>query len=99
MLALSIPASIGTFIVYGLSAMFSALNISFQAVFYTSAAMLLAAAIVWFFIVNKLKEKCLEERAELDGEEPVVEEKTQKKKSAIPKGFFLLFYLKVCVFS
>lgn len=90
-LALSIPGCIGTFIVYGLSAMFSALNISFQTVFYTSAAMLLAAAIVWFLIVNKLKEKCLEERAELDGEEPIVEEKSQKKKSVIPKGFFLLF--------
>lgn len=90
-LALSIPAAVGTFIVYGLSAMFSAIGLSFKYVFFCASAMLFASAVVWFLIVNKLKSKCLEERAEVDGEEEKIEVKTEKKKSVFPQGFFILF--------
>ncbi len=92
-LAISIPASIGTFIVYGLSALFSALAMSFKLMFYSASIMLFAIALIWFISVSKLKNKCNEERIASDGEDRDASPVTEKKKSVFPKGFFLLFSL------
>ncbi len=88
---MSIPVSMGTFATYGISALFSALSISFKGVFFVAAVSMGAVACIWFFSLNSLKDKCAKERDLIDGvvQEEVVNE--EKGKTIFPKGFIALF--------
>ena len=51
-LIMSFPVSLGTFSIYGISALFSVFNISFKGVFVVAAVLMGVVAIVWFIVVG-----------------------------------------------
>ena len=59
---MALPVSMGTFSIYGLSSLLSALSIEFKNVFFIAGGLLLLIALVWFLNVNKLKNACLAEK-------------------------------------
>ena len=82
---MALPASVGTFVVYGLSSLLSALEIHFKVLFIIGFIVLFVVAIVWFLVVDKLKKSCLELKEEQ------VEEKQELETSKVAKGFALVF--------
>lgn len=107
---MSTPVSLGTFVVYGVSALFSAVNIPFKGVFIVSSVAMLAVATVWFISLDKIKKACNDERVQTDGEEQedvcstkteeeqVATQKPKKKSFVFPQGFILLFSV-LAIFS
>ncbi len=86
---MAFPVSIGTFLIYGASALFSFLNV-YKCTFYVATGLLLCVGIIWFFSVDKLIYKSNIERLETDGEsEKVINTKTGKTK--IDSGFYVIF--------
>ena len=81
---MALPVSIGTFTVYGLSSLLSALSISFKVIFYIASVLLFVLGLIWFFVIDNLKKECLKLKEE------VIEEKL-KKDFKIAKGFVLIF--------
>lgn len=94
-LVMSFPVAMGTFCAYGVSALFSALNLSFKFVFCVSAIFMFIVAVLWFVSVDRLKAKCYSERVEIDGEDFNVEstKKTEKKKVKLPAEFIAVFVM------
>ena len=68
---MALPASVGTFVVYGLSSLISALEIKFKILFIIGFVVLLLVSIIWFVVVDKLKKSCLELKEE-QIEEPII---------------------------
>ena len=69
-LMMALPASVGTFLVYGLSSLLSALEIHFKTLFIIGFIVLLLLSIIWFMVVDRLKKACLlmkEEQVEEKG--------------------------------
>lgn len=91
-LAMSFPVSIGTFLVYGISSLCSALN-SFKWTFYIASFVTIFIAIVWLLVFDKLVFKCRIEKIDTEGEDPIakVDLKREKKKVKIDKSFYVLF--------
>lgn len=94
--ACTIPVTVGTFLVYGTSAIMSLIG-NFRLTFYVSAAVFFAAALVWLFTSKSLISRCKAERIELDGEpvKPAVKpqngEKPRKEKVKLPASFYITF--------
>lgn len=63
---MAFPTSIGTFISYGLSSLFTVLN-NYKCMFYIGAGLLYLFGTVWFIISDKLIKSCIAEKRELDG--------------------------------
>lgn len=82
---MALPVSIGTFLIYGISSLLSALSISFKVVFYFASILLFIMGVVWFISVDVLKKKCLELKEE------VIEHREEKNSSGVVKGFIILF--------
>ena len=82
---MALPASVGTFLVYGLSSLISALEIKFKVLFIIGFVVLLLVSIIWFVVVDKLKKSCLELKEEQ------IEEKEELGTSKMAKGFVLVF--------
>ena len=92
LLLLSLPVSLGTFSIYGLSALISALSINFKTVFFIAGGLLLVMCLVWFFLVDYLKNKSRLEREVEQSEELSTESKPNEAKSnATEKSFILVF--------
>lgn len=93
---MSFPVSVGTFSIYGISALFSALTISYKAVFVVASVLMMVMAIVWIINVDKLKAKCKSERDELDGEAIKKDLEERKERKGFPKGFVGIFVMLAC---
>ncbi len=92
-LLLSLPVSLGTFSIYGLSALISALSINFKAVFFIAGGLLFAMCVFWFCFVDFFKNKAKQERNS-EQQEVLVETSDQneiKQKRAIDKSFVFTF--------
>ncbi|MBO7344873.1 MAG: MFS transporter, partial [Clostridia bacterium] len=90
---MSVPVSMGTFATYGISALLSALSLSFKISFFVGGSAMLLVAFIWLVVLDTLKRKCAEEK-ELSDE--CVNQDTganEKKKSGLPKGFIAIFSL------
>jgi hypothetical protein len=70
---MAFPVSIGTFCIYGASALFSFIG-QFKYTFYLATIMLVAIGVIWFFSADKLIYKCQVEKNEVDGEEVQITE-------------------------
>lgn len=93
---MSFPVSVGTFSIYGISALFRAINISYNAVFVVASVLMIVVAIVWFAIVDRLKEKCKVERDEIDGDVIKKDLEQRKQKNGLPKAFVGIFIMLAC---
>lgn len=102
---MGLPVSLGTFTVYALSSLISALALSFKVVFFVASILLIVIALVWFFIVEKLKSNCKEER---DAECFVFEENLQndidnvakpKDKTLTLSKYFIITFLLLALFA
>ena len=88
---MAFPVSIGTFFIYGASALFSLLN-RFKYTFYLASLMLVVIAIVWFLFIDKLIYKSKLEKNAVDGAtEEQFERKVKQEKVKIDRGFYVLF--------
>jgi sugar phosphate permease len=88
---MAFPVSIGTFCIYGASALFSFIG-EFKYTFYLATIMLLVIGIIWLLSADKLIYKCQVEKNEVDGEEKLsTENKCNKEKVKIDSGFYVLF--------
>ncbi len=85
---MAFPVSIGTFLIYGTSALFSYLE-KFKYTFYFSSILLAAIALIWFLNVDKLIYKSKIEKSETDEEEIISPEQTAKGK--IDVNFYVVF--------
>ncbi len=93
LIAMAFPVSIGTFMIYGASALFSFLE-NFKLTFYLAGGMLLAIALIIFFKIDEFCYKSSVEKREQDGLETAVSDgKTGevKVKTKIDPGFYVLF--------
>lgn len=92
LLFMAFPVSIGTFIIYGISATFSLIG-RFKYTFYVASALLIGISVVLFFSLDKLIYKSKVERIESDGDESVVltDVKDYSKKTKIEPAFFVIF--------
>ena len=86
---MALPVSTGTFTIYGLSSLLSALNLEFKNVFIIAGVLLLLIAFIWLFNVNGLKKNCLEERMKDEPEENAKEETSVS--GGISKAFIVSF--------
>ncbi len=86
---MAFPVSIGTFLIYGASALFSFVG-EYKYTFYLATGLLLFMGIIWFISVDKLVYKSNIERIETDGEvQSNINAKTGKVK--INPGFYVIF--------
>ncbi|MBR3864330.1 MAG: MFS transporter [Clostridia bacterium] len=92
LLMLSLPVSLGTFSIYGLSALISALSISFKTVFFISGGLLLVMCIIWFSLVDYLKSKSKIERDLEQDEQNLTDSKTEEAKNNAPNNSFILIF-------
>lgn len=69
---MALPVSMGTFSIYGLSSLLSALNVAFKNVFFIAGVLLFVIATIWLLSVNKLKNRCL-----MDKQNDLTEEKAE----------------------
>lgn len=84
------PVPVGTFVGYGLSALFSYIN-NFKLTFYAAAFLMLAIGSVWIVFYGNLKVKCEEAKAFYDGP---INEKFQTENGTnnkTPIAFWFLF--------
>jgi OPA family glycerol-3-phosphate transporter-like MFS transporter len=90
---MSLPVSLGTFATYGISALFSALSVSFRGVFIFSAIIMFTVATVWFLCLERIKQNCLKESAGDVNQQREETIKTEKEESVGVKAFVMLFCL------
>lgn len=93
LLAMAFPVSLGTFMIYGASALFSFLK-QFKYTFYLAGIMLVAISVVIYFWLDKLVYKCKVERVETDGDlipSAPTDKADYKNKTKIDSGFFVIF--------
>ncbi len=89
------PVTVGTFLVYGTSAVMSLIG-NFHITFYVSASVFFVAAVVWLITSKSLINRCNAERIELDGESgqsttgQTVEEKKEER-TKLPASFYITF--------
>ncbi len=90
--------AIGTFAVYGLSALFVAIG-NYRVIFYVASVLLPTIALAWIFIYDKLTKNCLEEKnKEMQSTERLLENREQNKEknkktllfSIVSLGFFAI---------
>ena len=96
-LVMSFPVTLGTFSIYGISALFSALNITFRAVFIVASALLLIIAIIWFLFLDKIKAQCLSQDEEEEEVKVVANDK--KQTSTINAKSFVQLFCLLAVFA
>lgn len=94
---MSLPVSLGTFITYGTSALFSFLG-KFKLTFYIASGLLFVISFIWLFSCTNLIKKCEKERDQVDGPISVqIENGVKEKRNKVAKSFFVLFaVLAVC---
>ena len=92
-LVMSFPVTLGTFSTYGISALFSALNITFKAVFIVASVVLTVVAVVWFLFLDKIKTGCIENNDEEESAENPVNEKANSTNTLNSKTFIYMFCL------
>lgn len=90
------PVSTGTFTIYGLSSLLSALDLSFKKVFFIAGGLMIIIALVWFFWVDKLKQKCSKER---EGENAVMQNEKYEKKSESSSSNFIAVFCLLALFA
>lgn len=90
--------AIGTFAVYGLSALFVAIG-NYRVIFYVASVLLPTIALAWIFLYDKLTKNCLEEKnKEIQSTERLLENREQNKDksrktllfSIVSLGFFAI---------
>ena len=91
-LVMSFPVTLGTFSIYGISALFSALNITFRAVFIVASVLLIIIAVIWFLCLDKIKEQCSNEN-EQGEQESSANDKAQAPSTINSKTFIYMFCL------
>lgn len=87
---MALPVSIGTFSIYGLSSLLSALNVSFKGVFLIAGVLLVAIALIWFISVDVLKGACYNER-NAQQEEVVVADNKVENRGKLEKSLLISF--------
>ncbi len=96
-LVMSFPVTLGTFSTYAISSLFSALGITFRAVFIVASVLLVVVALAWVFFLENIKEKCLKQnQQEQMAEESLSEQALQNKQDQNTlnvKSFVYLFCL------
>lgn len=89
---MGLPVSAGTFAIYGLSSLMSAIELSFKSVFVISAVLLLVISIIWFLFVDKLKDASNSQKEE--GEIQAAQSNASSKvKEKLPTVFLVTFSL------
>lgn len=84
------PVAVGTFLGYGLSALFSVIG-NFKLVFYTAAVLLFAMGAVWFFAYGSLKDRCKEAKVYYDGEESEISNNGNNLEKGKASSFWIVF--------
>lgn len=90
------PVSTGTFTIYGLSSLLSALDLSFKKVFFIAGTLMIIIALIWFFGVDKLKQKCSKER---ESENAVSQNEKQELKSESSSSNFIAVFCLLALFA
>lgn len=85
----------GTFIVYGLSAIFVAF-LSFKIIFYFASFMILLVAFIWIFAFNKIVIPLKQEQEQEHNEELEKHEIEQNNKSSSSKSIIFLMCILAC---
>ena len=90
---LPLPVSIGTFTIYELSALISALSISFKVVFFLAGALLFVMGVFWicFIDIFKNSSRAMKEKTDERVVETKNEESVAKNQSTLPNYFLLIF--------
>lgn len=83
-LVMGTTVATGTFIVYGLSALFVAAG-NYRIIFYLAALLLPAVSFLWFFSYKKLVNSCLNEKNECESLQNVQDETNSESKSKLTK--------------
>ena len=91
-LIMALPVSTGTFSIYGLSSLLSALNIHFKEVFLIAGGLLFGIAIIWFINVDMLKNACRNER-EADDVSIKQEKSNAGKEGKLEKSLLISFVI------
>ncbi len=89
-LIMALPVSMGTFTIYGLSSLLSALSVPFKGVFLIAGGLLLAIALIWFVNLDSLKNACRKER-EADEASVAQPQSDSSKKGNLEAGLLVSF--------
>ncbi len=87
---MALPVSIGTFSIYALSSLISALNVSFKGVFLIAGGLLVVIALLWYIRVDSLKSACNNERS-VQREEVVLVVDKSENKGKLEKSLLISF--------
>lgn len=87
---MALPVSVGTFLCYGLSSLFTFLD-NFKLMFYVGAGALYLFGLLWFIFFEKLTMGALAERRELDGLGDPIPQNDLNKENKKPRGKAKLF--------
>ncbi len=82
--AMSTPPAVGTFLVYGVSALLSSLGVNYKTVFYIPSLLLVAAGVLWFALTGKT------DKTEIKSETP---ESAGDKRLSVTPAFALSAFL------
>jgi OPA family glycerol-3-phosphate transporter-like MFS transporter len=88
---MSTPPALGTFLVYGLSALLSSMGVNYKTVFYIPAILLVFVGCAWFALTGKAKEK----QSAVSTAEAAPEKKPLKLAPAFVFGAVLLVFAAV----
>lgn len=86
---MALPVSAGTFVIYGLSSLISAVELSYKVVFIISGLLALLISLIWLFSVDRLKQNCLEEQ-KAEGKREIIENSNNERASK-NEGFVFAF--------
>ncbi len=84
---MSTTAALGTFLSYGLAALFSAFKVDYRLIFFVPAALLALAGVIWFVLLGKA------DRVAKTGEAPVYVPAPKKRPAITPVFVFTSLFL------